>query len=89
MIGRRILVTGRVQGVFFRQWTREQAEVLGLSGWVRNCADGSVEARVTGEQDAVERLIELLHGGPPATSVEKVEVSEAAPDDTGRFEVRR
>ena len=89
MIGRRIRVTGRVQGVFFRQWTREQAEVLGLSGWVRNCANGSVEAEVTGEQDAVERLIELLHGGPPAAKVDKVEVGEAAPDNSGRFEVRR
>ena len=83
-----VRVTGRVQGVFFRAWTREQAQSLGLSGWVRNCPDGSVAAHLTGEEVAVEQMIERLHSGPPSAAVEEVDVVEAAPDESGRFEVR-
>jgi acylphosphatase len=81
-------VTGRVQGVFFRAWTREQARELGVSGWVRNCADGSVEAHFEGDEEAVKALIERLHDGPPAARVETVEVDEVEAEGLDRFDVR-
>ena len=88
-IARRVRVTGRVQGVFFRAWTAEQAERLGVAGWVRNCRDGSVEALVQGEAGAVEALIDALHRGPPAARVERVEVADAEPEPLSGFVVRR
>ena len=87
-IARRVRVTGRVQGVFFRAWTREQAQQLGVSGWVRNCADGSVEAQFEGDGDAVKRIIDALQEGPPAARVDKMDVSEAETEDRNSFEVR-
>ncbi|MCC5976619.1 MAG: acylphosphatase [Salinarimonas sp.] len=84
MIARHVHVTGRVQGVWFRAWTREQALVHGVSGWVRNLSDGSVEAVVAGSEEAVEAVIAVLHDGPPAAKVEDVRVTEASlPDETG------
>jgi acylphosphatase len=83
-----VRVTGVVQGVFFRAWTREQADALGVSGWVRNCPDGSVEAQLEGDQAAVEQLVTLLRRGPPSAQVEEVIVAEAEPSSLGRFEVR-
>ena len=63
---------------------REQAQSRGVSGWVRNCADGSVEALVSGPDEAVEALIAALHEGPPNANVEKVTVTEAdAPPEPG------
>ena len=88
-IALRVRVTGRVQGVFFRAWTAEQAERLSVTGWVRNCRDGSVEALVLGEADAVEALIEALHRGPPSARVERVEVEDAEPAPLSGFAVRR
>ena len=88
-IARRVRVTGRVQGVFFRAWTTEQAERLSVTGWVRNCRDGSVEALVQGEADAVEALIDAMHRGPPSARVERVEVEEAEPEPLSGFAVRR
>lgn len=76
MICRRLVVTGRVQGVFFRDWTVEQARGLGLDGWVRNRADGSVEALVAGAPEMVEAMIERARRGPPAARVDDVAVSE-------------
>lgn len=66
---RRWIVSGRVQGVFFRAWTREQAEELGLDGWVRNRPDGTVEVVAHGDAELVERLEGRLHEGPPAARV--------------------
>ncbi len=60
----RVRVTGRVQGVWFRGWTRAEAERLGLRGWVRNAADGSVELLVAGPEDKVAEMIAALHRGP-------------------------
>ena len=74
--------------MFFRAWTREQAQELGLAGWVRNCADGSVEAHLEGEESAIAQMIERLWRGSPAARVEDVQVAEAAPESQGRFEVR-
>ncbi|MGQ9470082.1 MAG: acylphosphatase [Candidatus Aminicenantales bacterium] len=67
-------VSGRVQGVFFRDFTRRWARTLGLTGWVRNVFDGRVEVMAEGNQEALETFIEKLKEGPPAASVENVEV---------------
>jgi acylphosphatase len=76
VIRRRLVVTGRVQGVFFRDWTVEQARDLGLGGWVRNRADGSVEAVVAGAPEMVEAMIERARRGPRAARVDDVLVSD-------------
>lgn len=84
MIAKHVYVTGRVQGVSFRAWTREQAEARGLSGWVRNRPDGSVEAVLAGADEIVEALIEALHQGPISAEVAEVRVSETkAPTKPG------
>lgn len=69
---------GRVQGVFFRAWTAEEARALGLSGWVRNRRDGSVEAVFSGPPAAVEAMLERCRGGPPLAQVSGLEVGEEA-----------
>jgi acylphosphatase len=68
-----LIIQGRVQGVFFRANTREEASRLGLTGWVRNCPDGSVEVMVEGDKTKVEELIRWCHQGPPGAHVTKVE----------------
>lgn len=87
MIGRRIRVHGRVQGVFFRNWTADKALSLGLRGWVRNRRDGSVEVVAFGEEEAVEALIAACRTGPPAATVERIEVETAAGDGASGFRV--
>ena len=87
-VARRLRVTGRVQGVFFRAWTQQQARELGVAGWVRNCGDGSVEAHVEGDQDAIDELIDLIREGPPDARVEKVDVEFADAEGLNSFEVR-
>ena len=76
----RVRIDGRVQGVWFRSWTAESAWALGLEGWVRNRADGSVEALFSGPRAAVERMIEACREGPPLAVVAGVEVTPAAPE---------
>ena len=88
MIARSIRITGQVQGVFFRAWTAEQARKLGVTGWVRNAADGSVEGHLEGNADNVRELIEQLHVGPPSARVTQVSVEETTPESSDRFEVR-
>jgi len=86
---KRVKVSGRVQGVFFRAWPRDEAIRRGLSGWVRNCSDGSVEALVCGPETAVADLLSALRSGPPRAEVTDV-VSEPAPAFDGQgFEIRR
>ncbi len=70
-----ILVSGRVQGVFFRDHTRRWAASLGLTGWVRNLWDGRVEVLAEGEKENLEALIARLKQGPPSASVENVAVT--------------
>lgn len=70
----RLRIFGRVQGVWYRGWTVEQARSLGLSGWVRNRADGSVEALLDGDTDKVARMVTLCRQGPPAANVNRVEM---------------
>jgi acylphosphatase len=75
-IARRIHIKGRVQGVWYRGWTVDQARALGLDGWVRNRHDGSVEAVAAGPAARVEELIARCHQGPPAARVDSVTVEE-------------
>lgn len=72
----RVFISGRVQGVFFRAYTKEEAEKLGLKGWVRNLPDGKVEALFEGDEKAIEEIIKWCHKGSPASVVTKVEVIE-------------
>ena len=89
MIARHVRVTGRVQGVFFRAWAQGEARELGVSGWIRNCQDGAVEAHLEGEDDCVSRLIERMRRGPSNARVEEISVEETPPEGLGRFELRR
>lgn len=85
----RILVTGRVQGVFFRQFTLTCARRLGLRGWVRNLPDRRVEAEVVGERGQIEDLINQLRGGPPGSEVTGLETKWQAEDpEHSNFAVR-
>lgn len=88
MIARHLLISGRVQGVFYRGWTVETATGLGLTGWVRNLNSGDVEALVQGPIEAVERFIELAHSGPRAARVQAVEASVAPVSFLHGFEQR-
>ena len=87
-IARHVRISGRVQGVFFRAWTRDEAKALGVHGWVRNCDDGSVEAFVEGEADAVERLLVLIREGPAHARVDEFSAEEAEPEGHHGFDVR-
>jgi acylphosphatase len=71
-------IEGRVQGVWFRESMRSEAERLGVTGWVRNRPDGSVEAVVQGPDAAVDALVEWAHRGPPRAQVARVVLTEAA-----------
>ena len=90
MVTRRLRIRGTVQGVGYRYAMREEATRLGVAGWVRNRADGSVEALVQGDAHAVEALITWARAGPPAARVQEVEVSPAAPEpeSSPRFQLR-
>lgn len=70
----RVEIKGRVQGVFFRAFTREVGSRLGLVGWVRNLPSGSVEAVFEGERPDVEEAVRICHEGPPASRVDQVDV---------------
>ncbi|MFN2489770.1 MAG: acylphosphatase [Actinomycetota bacterium] len=87
-IRRRVLVSGRVQGVFFRDSCRERAADAGLAGWVRNTPDGRVEASFEGEQEAVDGLIEWCSSGPRAADVDSVSVEDEEPTGESGFTVR-
>ena len=82
MIRRRLVVTGRVQNVFYRAWFVEQARSLGLDGWVRNRVDNSVEAVVQGPAEMVESMVARAREGSPAARVADVAVSDDAPAET-------
>src|SRR3954468_22009567 len=87
-VAKRVVIHGSVQGVFFRETTRRRAESRGVSGWVRNCSDGTVEALFEGEPEAVEAMVAFAREGPRAASVERVDVEDAAPEGGGGFAVR-
>ena len=83
----RVTVRGRVQGVFFRAEARSRAESLGLSGWIRNAADGSVEAVFEGEPERVDSMVEWCRRGPSGASVDEVEAAEEEPQAARGFRV--
>jgi len=71
-----VWIKGRVQGVFFRTYTRDAAQSIGVTGWVRNLSDGRVEAVFEGESDKVERMIEWCREGSPMSRIESVDLLE-------------
>jgi len=80
----RVVIFGRVQGVWFRGWTVDEATARGLDGWVRNRRDGTVEAVFSGPAETVDAMVRLCWEGPPAAHVDAVETfSDAAPVETG------
>jgi acylphosphatase len=81
----RLIGTGRVQGVGYRIWAERTASALGIRGWVRNRADGSVELLAIGEDGAVEQLIEACGQGPRPAAVSGVSVSDAGDDGSVGF----
>ena len=88
-LAKHVRVTGRVQGVFYRAWVQGQDRELGVSGWIRNCPDGSVEAHLGGDEDCVARMIERMGHGSSNAVVEEISVEDAAAENLGRFELRR
>ncbi len=85
---RRVSVEGYVQGVFFRDSTRQVARSLGLNGWVRNQADGSVEAVFEGEAEAVERAVDWCRRGPSGARVDEVVEDVEPVEGTEGFEIK-
>jgi acylphosphatase len=86
---RRVVAHGLVQGVWFRESARRRADELGLAGWVRNRADGAVEAELEGPPEDVEVLTDWFRRGPSGAQVARLEVEEAAPTGEAGFSVRR
>jgi acylphosphatase len=84
----RLLISGRVQGVGYRDWARQQALALALTGWVRKRRDGRVEAMVSGADDCIARFVEALGKGPSLARVESVEQSPGGTLSAAGFEVR-
>lgn len=87
-VRRRLRISGRVQGVWYRGSTREAALKLGVDGWVRNLPDGSVEAVVEGAEDAVRRLVDWCHDGPPLARVDDIQATEEPLEGLHGFDVR-
>jgi len=84
-----VVISGRVQGVWFRASTKQKAEQLGINGWVKNTADGKVVALFEGDEKHVQEMIEWCHHGPPLAKVENVEVKkQPASSDFDQFAVR-
>jgi len=83
-----VYVSGKVQGVYFRATTRDEARERGVDGWVRNLADGRVEAVFEGPEDDVEAMVAFCHEGSEAARVEDVDASYGVPEGEGQFRVR-
>jgi len=88
-VRRRLIVSGRVQGVAYRASTAREAERRGVRGWVRNRADGSVEAALEGPEAAVAAMVDWCRQGPRSARVTGVEVFEETPRQEPGFEIRR
>ena len=88
-VRKRVVVRGRVQGVFFRDTMRRMAESRGVCGWVRNREDGAVEAALEGEPDAVEAIVAFAREGPRGAAVEDVEVADEEPEGASGFQITR
>jgi acylphosphatase len=87
LVRRRVVVTGLVQGVYFRDTARRLAEREGVAGWVRNRWDGSVEAVFEGEEAAVDRLVAFCRAGPRGARVDHAAVSDEEPEGIAGFDV--
>jgi acylphosphatase len=87
-VRKRVIVRGRVQGVFFRDTARRKAESRGVAGWACNRSDGAVEAVFEGEPDAVEALVRFAGEGPRGAEVEDVETVDEQPEGLTGFEIR-
>lgn len=83
-----VFVSGQVQGVFYRSETQSTADKLGIEGWVRNLADGRVEAVFEGEKTAIEAMVNWCHQGSPAAQVNEVTVDYNQPQGLSGFQVR-
>jgi acylphosphatase len=83
-----VYVSGRVQGVYYRATTRDEATERGVDGWVKNLDDGRVEAVFEGEPDAVEEMVDFCYEGTSMANVSTVEVTEEEPDGLDGFEVK-
>jgi acylphosphatase len=88
VIRRRVVAQGRVQGVGFRYSVLQRAKQRGLSGWVSNRHDGSVEAVFEGDADAVEQLVRFMGDGPRGAAVERIDVTEEEPEGLNAFNAR-
>jgi acylphosphatase len=88
MTRKRVVVTGRVQGVFFRDTARRRAEAAGVAGWVSNRPDGAVEAVFEGDEAAVDQLVDFCRQGPRGADVAGVEVTDEQPQGLNGFQVR-
>ena len=88
MVRRRAVAHGRVQGVFFRDSTRREAERRGVSGWASNTSDGTVECVFEGSAEAVDAMVEFVRRGPGHASVDRVDLSEEPPQGLSGFSVR-
>lgn len=85
----RLCIFGRVQGVFFRKYTKDIAIKAGLSGTVRNCPDGNVEIFVEGDETSLHDFVEWCHHGPSGAKVEKVDIHETRLKNFSGFEILR
>ena len=88
MIRKRVVIHGRVQGVFFRDSTRRLAQQHDVAGWVANRWDGTVEAVFEGDEEAVERLVRFAHDGPRGAEVDRIDVFDEEPEELRGFAVR-
>ncbi len=87
-VRRRVVVSGQVQGVFFRDTCRREAARHGVSGWVRNCPDGTVEAVFEGPEDSVSAMVAWARRGPAQAVVDDVRTSDETPEGGTGFSVR-
>jgi len=87
-VRRRVYVSGRVQGVWFRESCREEAQVAGVDGWVRNLGDGRVEVVLEGARAGVDRVVSWCRRGPRRARIDEVEVVDEAPVGARGFRVR-
>ena len=83
----RVLISGRVQGVWYRAWTKKQAEALGLDGWVRNCAEGDVEALFAGPDETVDQMLAECANGPPYARVSAISTNPGEFPEKSGFHV--
>jgi acylphosphatase len=88
LVRRRVVVHGYVQGVFFRDTTRREAQRRGIAGWVSNRPDGAVEAVFEGDPEAVGAMVDWCERGPRGADVERVETSDEDPEGLSGFDVR-